>query len=141
MWQKEEVDSTIRLEKSLQGHPQTAKPMVEHLLGRRAKQISDTGSRHTKSWTNSTTPQPLESIRSSSENKSELRTITTRLYVSQNEDKLFSDQGDVSRQTSPRPRHRLGLSLKGTLGRICQVLGDTRENSTLFGKAGTSTVS
>ena len=41
VWQKEEVYSTIRLEKSMQGHLQTSKPIVEHLPGRRAKQISD----------------------------------------------------------------------------------------------------
>ena len=70
----------------------------------------------------------------SSENKSEPRTVTTRPNVSQNEDEIFSDQGVVSWQTSPRPRHRLGHSRKGTLGRISQALGDTRENTNLFGK-------
>jgi hypothetical protein len=31
----------IRLEKSLQGHPQIAKQMTEHLPGKTAKQIRD----------------------------------------------------------------------------------------------------
>jgi len=35
--QKEEVDNMIHLKKSLQGHPQIAKRMMEHLAGKTAK--------------------------------------------------------------------------------------------------------
>ena len=37
MWLKEELEFMIRLEKSLQGHPQTAKQMMEHLPGKATK--------------------------------------------------------------------------------------------------------
>ena len=40
VWQKE-VDTMIHLEKFLQGHPQFAKQMIEHLPGKTAKQIRD----------------------------------------------------------------------------------------------------
>ena len=39
--QKEEVDTMIHLEKSLQGHRQIAKQMMEHLPRKTAKQIRD----------------------------------------------------------------------------------------------------
>jgi hypothetical protein len=38
---KEEVDIMIRLEGSLQSHPQIAKQMMEHLPGKTVKQIRD----------------------------------------------------------------------------------------------------
>jgi formate hydrogenlyase subunit 6/NADH:ubiquinone oxidoreductase subunit I len=38
---KEEVDTMIRLEKSLRGHQQIAKQIMEHLLGKTVKQIRD----------------------------------------------------------------------------------------------------
>lgn len=41
VWTKEEVESMIRLEISLQGHPQIAKQMMAHLPGKTAKQIRD----------------------------------------------------------------------------------------------------
>jgi hypothetical protein len=41
VWSKEEVDIMIRLENSLQGYPQIAKQMMEHLPGITAKQIRD----------------------------------------------------------------------------------------------------
>ena len=41
MWQKEEVYTMIHLLLFLQGHPQIAKQMMEHLPGQTAKEIRD----------------------------------------------------------------------------------------------------
>lgn len=41
IWLKEEIETMISLEKSLQGHPRIAKQMMEHLPGKTAKQIRD----------------------------------------------------------------------------------------------------
>ena len=40
MWSKDKEDIMIRLERSLQGHPQVAKQMTEHLPAKTFKQIS-----------------------------------------------------------------------------------------------------
>jgi len=41
MWRKEEQDTMIRLEKSLEGHPHIAMQMMEHLPEKSLKQIRD----------------------------------------------------------------------------------------------------
>jgi hypothetical protein len=41
VWQKEQVDTVIRLEKYLQGYPKTAQQKMEHLRGTTTKQIRD----------------------------------------------------------------------------------------------------
>jgi hypothetical protein len=41
LWQKEEVETMLCLEKSLKGPPQIAKQMMEHLPGETAIQIRD----------------------------------------------------------------------------------------------------
>jgi len=41
VWQKEELDTMIRLEKVLRGHPNIAMQMKEHLPSKTLKQIRD----------------------------------------------------------------------------------------------------
>ena len=41
VWQKEEVDIMLRLDKTLKGHPHIEKQMMVHLPGKTAKQIRD----------------------------------------------------------------------------------------------------
>ena len=107
LWQKEEVDIMIRLEKSLQGHPQIVKQMMEHLPGKTAKQIRDKRKEpsykalmeqcHSTSG-HPRTVGPLEIICSSSDSETEIRPVTTKRYVSETEDESSSDQGQASRQ-------------------------------------------
>jgi hypothetical protein len=94
----------IQLQKNLQGQPRIAKQVMEHLPGKTAKQIRDNRKepsykahfeRHT-TWC-STTPDPLESRRSSSDSEIEIRPVPRRRYVSDTDD----DQGEVTRQPSP----------------------------------------
>jgi len=98
----------IRLEKSLQGYPQIAKQMTEHLPGKTAKQIRD--KRREPSYKaiveqyiaqRSTATEPQESICSISESAAESGPVPTRRYVSETEDELFSDQGEVYQQPNP----------------------------------------
>jgi len=107
VWQKEEVDTMIRLEKSLQGHPQIAKQMMEHLPGKTAKQIRDKRKQPSykalteQYYSTSGYPKtvgPLESICSSSDSEAEIRPVTTKRYVLETEDEYSSDQGQASRQ-------------------------------------------
>ena len=110
LWLKEEVDITIRLEKSLQGHLQMAKQMMKHLQGKTAKQIRDKRKepsykalveQHASTHESPATPEPHESICSSSDSETEARPVYTRRYVSETEDELLSDGGEVSRKPSP----------------------------------------
>ena len=110
LWLKEEVDITIRLEKSLQGHLQMAKQMMKHLPGKTAKQIRDKRKepsykalveQHASTHVSPVTPEPHESICSSSDSEPEVRPVYTRRYVSETEDELLSDGGEVYRQPSP----------------------------------------
>jgi hypothetical protein len=41
VWSKDEVETMLGLERTLWGHPQIAKQMMEHLPGKTTKQISD----------------------------------------------------------------------------------------------------
>ena len=110
LWLKEEVDIIIRLEKSLQGHLQIAKQMMKHLPGKTAKKIRDKRKepsykalveQHASTHESPATPEPHDSICSSSDSETEARPVYTRRYVSEREDELLSDRGEVSRQ--PRP--------------------------------------
>jgi hypothetical protein len=78
VWQKEQVDTVIRLEKYLQGYPQTAQQKMEHLQGTTVKQMRDKhreppckalGEYYTLAQRHSTTSEPLHSIYWSSENE------------------------------------------------------------------------
>jgi len=109
VWSKEEVDTMIRLEKSLQGHPQVAKQMMEHLPGKTVKQIRDKRNNpsyralvdlHTKTSGPKRTPEPPEIICSSSDSEPDIRAAKKRKYISETEDELFSDDGEVSQQPS-----------------------------------------
>ena len=116
VWQgvaEKDVDIMIRLQKSLQGHLQIAKQMLKHIPGKTAKQIRDKRKepshkalveQHASTHLRPTTPEPHESICSSSDSEIEARPVYTRRYISETEDKLLSDGGEVSRQPNPRPR-------------------------------------
>jgi hypothetical protein len=110
VWQKDEVDTMIHLEKTLQGHPQIAKQMMEHLPGKTAKQIRD--KRREPSYKalvetyklaqgQPANQEPPESICSSSDSEVEIRPVTTRRYVSETEDEDASDKGLDSRHPGP----------------------------------------
>ena len=85
--------------------------MTEHLPGKTAKQIRDKGREPSykamvEQYTAgcSTATEPQESICSSSESEAETGPVPTRRYISENEDELFSDQGEVNQQPNPSPR-------------------------------------
>jgi len=110
VWQKEEVDTMIHLEKTLQGHLQIAKQMMEHLPGKTAKQIRDKRreasykalvEKYKLAQGQLTNQEPLDSICSSSDSEVEIRPVSTRRYVSETEDEDASDQGLDSRQPGP----------------------------------------
>ena len=99
----------IRLEGSLRGHPQIAKQMMEHLPVKTFKQIRDKRNNpsykalvglYTKTNGPTEIPEPLKSICSSSDREPDIRAATKRMYISETEDELFSDNGGVSRQPS-----------------------------------------
>jgi len=100
VWQKEELDIMIPLVKSLQGHPQIAKQMMEHLPGKTAKQTRVKGKEpsykalmehcHSTSG-HPKTVEPLESICSSSDSETKIRPVTTIRYVSETDDESSSD--------------------------------------------------
>jgi len=78
----------IRLEGSLRGHPQIAKQMMEHFLGKTVKQIRDKHNDpsyktlvdlYNSTQGPSTIPGPLESICSSSDSEPEIRSATTKM--------------------------------------------------------------
>ena len=107
VWQKEEVETMLRLEKSLKGHPQIAKQMMEHLPGKTAKQIRD--KRKEASYKAlvehcppTPRPEPLESICSSSDSEPEIRIVPTIGHVSETEDEISSDEGQCTRKLSPK---------------------------------------
>jgi len=107
VWKKEEVDTMIRLEKALQGHPQIAKQMMEHLPGKTAKQIRDKRKEPSyKALTEqyySETERPLESIHSSSDSEAEIRPVTSKRYALETEDEYSSDLGQDPRQPGHSP--------------------------------------
>ena len=109
VWLQEEVHIMIRLEKSLQGHRQKTKQMMDHLPGKTAKQIRD--KRRESSYKAmvdqyikgcSKTTELLESKCSSSVSEIEIGLVPNR-YVSETESELFSDQGEVTREPGPSP--------------------------------------
>jgi len=139
MWQKEEADTTIRLQKYLQGYPQTSKQKMEHL--RENKSETNTGSPLTKPWANITPwlkgTQQLHNrytAYTGVTKMTEPRPPTTTLYVSQTEDEIFSDKSEGSRQEPLGPGRRHSQFRKGTLGRIHHALGETCRKSNWSGK-------
>jgi hypothetical protein len=99
----------LHLEKSLEGHPQIAKQMMEHLPGKTVKQIRDKRKEPSykalveqlaSNQVHSATPE-LESICSSSDSEPETRPLHSKRYVSETEDETYSDQGEDLRQPSP----------------------------------------
>ena len=110
VWQKEELDTMIRLEKTLEGHPHIAMQMMEHLPDKSLKQIRDKRRGPTfkalveqckATQGDSATPE-LHDIRyPSSDSETESRPVPTGLYISETEDEGTSDQGHITRQLSP----------------------------------------
>jgi len=110
VWQKEELDTMIRLEKTLEGHPHIAMQMMEHLPDKSLKQIRDKRrgptfkalvEQYKATQGDSATPE-LHDIRyPSSDSETESRPVPTGLYISETEDEGTSDQGHITRQLSP----------------------------------------
>jgi len=87
VWQKKGVYTMINLEKNMQGQPQIAKQIMEHLPGKTAKQIRDKRrepsykaqvEQYKRTQGESTNLEPLESICSSSDSEVEIRPVSTR---------------------------------------------------------------
>jgi len=101
VWQKKEVDTMIRLERTLKGHTHIAKQMMEHLPGKMAKQIRD--KRREPSYkalveqsdpTPKATTEPLESICSSSDDETAIRPVPTKRRVRNRGRGLFRSRRD-----------------------------------------------
>ena len=89
MWQKE-IDNTIRFEKSVQGHPQIAKHITDHVPGKTAKQIRRTLEAVLQSPCRILTrPKGTQQLRNQyrayarDTKESKTRPVPTRLYVSE----------------------------------------------------------
>jgi hypothetical protein len=116
----------LRLERSLHGHPQIAKQMMEHLPGKTARQIRDKRNdpsykalleRQISTEKPSATPARSEIICMSSDSETEIRTTDTKGHVSETEDE-DTDEGEVSRQPSPSyPVNAEATPLPETLAR------------------------
>jgi hypothetical protein len=114
VWVKEELDTMIRLEKSLEGHPHIAMQMKEHLPEKSLKQIRDKLREPTfkvlvvqykATHGNSATPELNDTICLSSDSETEPRPVPAGCHISETEDEDTSYQGQNSRQlrlSSPR---------------------------------------
>jgi len=107
VWRKDEVDTMLRLEKTLQGHPHIAKQMMEHLPGKTAKQIRDKRKEPSyKALTEqyySETEKPRESTRTSSDSEEEIRPVTRKRYALETEDEYSTDLEQEPRQPDHSP--------------------------------------
>jgi hypothetical protein len=102
----------IQLEKSLETHPHIAMKMMEHLPNKSLKQIRDEHreptfkalvKQHKVTKGHSATSELHDIICPSSDSETESCLVPTRRYISETEDEVTSDQGQMSRQLSPSP--------------------------------------